>query len=101
MHTGIILLDLHKSFDTLDNGFLLEKMKYFGLQTYVIKCFESYLSNRKYWVCIDNVFSEARTLTYGVPESSIVGPLIFLFYVNDLLQSLTEAGSYLYADENK
>ena len=101
MLTGMILLDLQKSFDTLDKGILLEKMKYFGFQTYVIKCFESYLSNRKYLVCIDNVFSKARTLTYGFPQSSIVGPLLFLLYVNDLPQSLADAGSYLYADEKK
>ena len=80
--------------------FSLKKMNYFGFQTYVIKCFEAYLSNRKYLVCVD-VFSEARTLTYGFPQSSIVGPLLFLLYVNDLPQSLTDAGSYLYADENK
>ena len=80
--------------------FSLKKMKYFGFQTYVIKCFEAYLSNRKYLVCVD-VFSEARILTYGFPQSSIVGPLLFLLYVNDLPQSLTDAGSYLYADENK
>ena len=101
MLTGMILLDLHKSFDTLDNGILLEKMKYFGFQTYVIKCFESYLSNRKYLLCIDNVFCKARTLTYDFPQNYIVGPLPFLLNVNDIPQSLTEAGSYLYVDENK
>ena len=81
--------------------FSLKKKEYFGFQTYVIKCFEAYLSNRKYLICIDNVFSKARTLTYGFPQNSIVGPLLFLLYVNDLPQSLTDAGSYLYADENK
>ena len=50
-------------------------------------------------VCIDNVFSEAGTLKYGVPQGSILGPLLFLLYVNDLPQSLSDAGSYLYADD--
>ena len=50
-------------------------------------------------VCIDNVFSEAGTLRYGVPQGSILGPLLFLLYVNDLPQSLSDAGSYLYADD--
>ena len=59
----------------------------------------SNLSNRKFLVCIDNVFSEARTLKYGAPQGSILGPLFFLLYVNDLPQSLSDAGSYLYADD--
>ena len=53
---------------------------------------------QKVLVCID-VFSEARTLKYRVPQVSIVGPLLFLLYVNDLPQSLSDAGSYLYADD--
>ena len=67
MHTGMILIDLQKAFDTLDHGVILEKMKYFGFRESVIKWFESYLSNRKFLVCIDNVFSEAGTLKYSVP----------------------------------
>ena len=84
MHTGMILVDLQKAFDTLDHGVLLEKMKYFGFRASVIKWFESYLSNRKFLVCIDNVFSEAGTLKYGVPQGFILRPLLFLLYVNDL-----------------
>ena len=66
MHTGIILVDLQKAFRTLDHEVLLEKMK-FGFLTSVIKWFEFYLSNRKCFVCIGNVFSKAGALKYGVP----------------------------------
>ena len=93
------ILDLQKAFDTLDHGVLLEKMKHFGFRTSVIKWFESYLSNRKFLVCID-VFSEAGTLKNGVPKGSILGRLLFLFYVNNLPQSLSDADSYLYADDS-
>ena len=86
IHTCMILVDLQKAFDTLDHGVLLEKMKYFGFRTSVIKWFDSYLSSRKFLVCID-VFSEAGILKYGVPQGSIPGPLLFLSYVNDLPQS--------------
>ena len=93
-HTGMISVDLQKAFDTLNHGFLHGKMKYFGFQASLIKQFESYLSNRSFLVCIDNVFSEAVTLKYGVPQGSILGPLLFLLYVNDFPQSLSDTGSY-------
>ena len=49
----------------------------------LIKWFESYLSNRKFLVCIDNIYSETETLKYGVPQGSILGPLLIILYVND------------------
>ena len=55
-------------------------MKCFGFRASVIKWFQSYLSNRKFLVCIDNAPSEAGTLKYGVPQGSILGPVLFLFY---------------------
>ena len=92
MHTGLILVDLQKAFDTLDHR-VLEKLKYFGFWASVIKWFESYLSNRKFLVC------EAGTLKYSVLQGSILGPFLFLLYVNDLPQSLSDAVSCLYADD--
>ena len=99
MHSGMILVDLQKAFDTLDHEVLLEKIKYSGFWASVIKWFESYLSNRKLLVYIDHVFSEAGTLKYILPQGSILGPLLFLLYVNNLPQPLLDAGSYLYADD--
>ena len=93
MDTSMILIDLQKAFDTLGHGVLLEKMKYFGFRTSVINWFESYLSNRKFWFVL-MFFSEAGSLKYGVPQGSILGPLLFLLYVNDFPQSLSDAGSY-------
>ena len=98
MHSGMILVVLQKAFDTLDHCVHLEKVKYFGFRLAVIEWFESYLSNRKCLVCIDNVFSETGTLEYGVLQGSLLGPLLLL-YGNDLPQSLSEAGCYLPADE--
>ena len=98
MHTSMILVDLQKTFDTLDHGVRLEKTKYLNLRISIIKWFESHLLNITFLVCID-VFSDAETLQYSVPQGHILGPLLFLLYVNDLLQSLSEAGSYLYTDD--
>ena len=65
----MISIELQKTFNTVDHGVLLEKMKYFGFWTSVIKWFESYLSNRKSLVSIYLLFiSEAGTLNYGVPR---------------------------------
>ena len=77
IHINIILVNLQNAFDTLEDGLLLEKMKYFGFR------FEYYLSNRKFLVC--TVFSEAGTLKYVVPQGSILGSLLFPLHVNDLL----------------
>ena len=74
-------------------------MKYFSFRASVSKWCESYLSNRKFLVYIGNVFSEAGTLKYGFPQDSILGPLLFLSYVSDLLQSLSDAGCYFYAND--
>ena len=99
MHADIILVNLQKAFDTLDHGVLLKKMKHFGFETSTIKQFEFYLSKRKVLICIDNVFSDVGTLNYGIPEGSILTPFLFFLYVNELPQALSEAGSYLYADD--
>ena len=73
-------------------------MPYLNFRISIIKWFESHLLNITFLVCID-VFSDAETLQYSVPQGYILGSLLFLLYVNDLLQSLSEAGSYLHTDD--
>ena len=95
----MILVDLQKGFDTLDHTILLQKMECIGFKVSVIKWFQSYLLNKKFFVTLENVFSDAGLINCGVPQGSILGPFLFLIYINDLLQALNEAGSYHYADD--
>ena len=98
-YTGIILVDLQKAVDTLDHTVLLQKMECISFKESIIKWFQSYLSNRKFFSTLENVFSDAGLINCGVPQGSILGSLLFLIYVNDLPQALNETGSYLYADD--
>ena len=98
-HTGMILIDLQKAFDTLDHDILLQKMKCIGFSDTVVAWFRSYLSDRAFFVSLENTFSEVGSINCGVPQGSILGPLLFLLYVNDIPQALSDSQAYLYADE--
>ena len=94
----MILIDLQKAFDTIDHHLLLQKMPYFGFSTKVIDWFKSYLTNRTFIVNINKSFSEPENLECGVPQGSILGPLMFLLYINDMPQAV-KSNVLLYADD--
>ena len=78
LHTGMILIDLQKAFDTINHEILINKMEFLGFSKNVILWFQSYLSKRKFKVNLNKTFSEPGNLLCGVPQGSILGPLLFL-----------------------
>ena len=83
--TGIIMIDLQKAFDTIDHDILLKKLSAIGFSNHTIGWFKSYLSNRLFRVNLGNCYSDLSNITCRVPQGSILGPLLFLIYVNDML----------------
>ena len=94
----MILIDLQKAFDTINHDILINKMEFLGFSKNVIYWFRSYLSNRRFIVNLNNTFSEPGHLLCGVPQGSILGPLLFLLYINDMPQAVN-CELLLYADD--
>ncbi len=98
-HTGMVLLDLQKAFDTVNHDILLMKMKAMGLNNRAVNWFGSYLSGRTQCVSMNNLLSTHREIVCGVPQGSILGPLLFLMYVNDMERAVN-CKLLLYADDS-
>ena len=97
---GAILMDLPKAFDCLPHKLLLEKPKAYGLSDKANKLIESYLTMRKQRVKLGQTQSEWHEILKGVPRGSIIGPLLFNIFVNDLYYFINESQLYGYADDN-
>ena len=92
-------MDLSKAFDTLDHTILLHKLRYYGVQGSALSWFKSYLTNRYQYVEIDGTKSSTQMLKTGVPQGSVLGPLLFLIYMNDIPNSSTVLKFILFADD--
>ena len=98
-HIGMSLIDLQKAFDTLHHTVLLDKMNCISFSDKTIKWFYSYLTNRAFFVSLDSEFSEAGTINCEVPQGSMLGPLLFLLYINGITQALSDSHTHLHADD--
>ena len=96
--TGMILIDVQKAFDMINHDIYLKRSSIIGFSDRTVKWCQSYLSNRKFTVNLENSFSEVSSISCGVPQGSILGPLLFLIYVNDMPMAV-KCDLFLYADD--
>ena len=95
----MILIDLQKAFDTINHEILLGKLHAIGFSEKTVAWFKSYLSDRAFKINVNNHFSDLSKINSGVPQGSILDPLLFLLYVNDMPQ-VVHSDLFLYADDS-
>lgn len=100
--TGVIFLDIRKAFDSINHGVLLKKMNdCFGISDMELRWFGSYLSDRTQQCFVNGQMSSPKQIICGVPQGSIMGPLLFLLYINDMPDCLKSTIPCLYADDTQ
>lgn len=94
-----VFIDLKKAFDTVDHNILLSKLQCYGIRGLALAWIKSYLTNRRQYVCYNNSNSEQKEIKCGVPQGSILGPLLFILYINDMCEVSKLLDIILFADD--
>ena len=96
----VVYTDFAKAFDKVSHSKLLFKLKFYGFSERMVNWINAFLSGRKQKVVLGDVCSDWAQVTSGVPQGSVLGPILFIIYINDLLE-LIQNDSKAYADDNK
>ena len=96
--SGALFLDMRKAFDSVKHDILINKLEHYGIRGTALKLFKSYLTNRKQYTTVKGTNSDKDTVSSGVPQGSVLGPLFFLLYINDLPKA-TNLKTWLFADD--
>ena len=99
-HTVGIFLDFSKAFDTINHEILLYKLSHYGIRGKALELFRSYLTGWTQFVSINNPNSNSELISCGVPQGSLLGPLLFILYINDFQNSSTVLSFLLFADDS-
>ena len=94
-----VFIDLQKAFDMVNHSILIDKLCHYGIRGTALNWFRSYLSDRKQFVSINGINSQLNTVSHGVPQGSVLGPLLFLIYINDLHAAIRFSSVYHFADD--
>ena len=94
-----LFIDLEKAFETVSHDILLEKLDYCGIRGISNDRFRSYLSDRSQFVSINGFNSDYKTIKYGVPQGSVLGPLLFLIFINDFNTATKHSETFHFADD--
>ncbi len=94
-----VFLDLKRAFETIDRQKLIQKLKKFGINNCALKWFESYLDGRKQVTKVNGQISRPRDNRIGIPQGSIIGAILFIIYINDMPEVLSEVAINLFADD--
>ena len=94
-----LFVDFSKAFDTVDHNILLYKLSHYGIRGHAHKFFKSYLTDRKQFTTVNNKNSSMKNICCGVPQGSVLGPVLFLLYINDLSLAIRHGTTRLFADD--
>ena len=95
-----VILDLQKAFDTVNHNILLRKLEHYGIRGVSNIWFKSYFTNRKQHTYHGGIISDEKLIEYGVPQGSVLGPLLFIIFINDFHQAIEKSSVHHFADTN-